>query len=217
MRALVRPFAGVHRQVLLESRVEAEAAAALGALVRALAGVRQLVALDVGAARVRLVALRALELPLADVRQPVLGALQQRVEALAAVLALVLELVAVRLAVLDELLRRLEALAANGARVRHGPLVTLLVVRRQRAQVGEVGRARLAAKDALTMGLALVLSEVPRVLEGLVAVRATEGSLARVDQLVPPHVRRARERLAAVVALVTVVGAFDRRVLGGYD
>lgn len=146
-------------------------------------------ALDVCAPCVRLVALRALELPLANVHLPMLGALQQCVKALAAVLALVLELVTVRLAVLDELLCCLKALAANGARVRHGPLVTVLVVCCQRAQVGEVGGARLATEDALTVGLTLVLGEVPCVLEGLVTVRATEGPFASVDQLVPPHVR----------------------------
>lgn len=186
--ALVGPLPGVYHLVLLERRVEAKAAAALGALVRPLTGVGQLVPLDVSPPRVRLVALRALELPLAHVRLPVLGALQQGVEALAALLTLVLELVTVRLPVLDQGYRFREALATDGARVRHGPLVALLVVGCQRAQVGEVGAARLAAEDALAVGLALVLGEVPGVLKGLLAVGAAEGTLPRVDQLVPAHV-----------------------------
>lgn len=45
--------------------------------------------------------------------------------------------------------------------------------------------------------LALVLRQVPRVLEGAVALRAMKRPLARVRELVPPDVRRARERLPA--------------------
>ena len=79
-------------------------------------------------------------------------------------------------------------------------------------------RPRRLAKEAATqlagegdgsaVVLGLVLGQVPRVLEGAVALRAVERPLARVRELVAPHVRCARECPAARVTRQGFVAAW---------
>lgn len=80
-----------------------------------------------------------------------------------------------------------------------------LVVGGQRPQVGEGARAQLAGEgDGFVAMLHLVLGQVPRILEGPLAVRAVERPLARVGELVSFDVRRAGECLAACFAGVAI-------------
>lgn len=198
--ALEGPLARVDTEVFHEHEVERELLAALVAVVRTLARVRGHVPLHVGPPRERLLALRALELRLDPVRLPVLGARQQGVEALAALLADVAFAGDVGLLVLEQLGGGGEAAGADGADLRQPVLLRVmpLVVDGQRAEVGEGARAQLAGEgDGHAAVLALVLRQVPRVLEGAVALRAVKRPLAGVRELVPPDVRRARERLPA--------------------
>lgn len=81
--------------------------------------------------------------------------------------------------------------------------VTLLVVGRQRAQVGEGAPAQLAAEGGLAVSLAAVFGQVPRVLEPLATLAAAERTFPRVGQLVSPHVGPAGERSATGFASVS--------------
>lgn len=73
-----------------------------------------------------------------------------------------------------------------------------LVVDGQRAQVGEGAPAELAGEgNSGASMLALMLGQVPRVLEGSLAQRAVERSLPGVGELVSPDVRGTGERLPA--------------------
>lgn len=89
--------------------------------------------------------------------------------------------------------------------------VALLVVHRQQAQVGEGALADAAGEAGLAVHLAAVFGQIPGMLEGLRALVAVEGTLARVCQLVPLDVRSAREHSAAGVARVPSA----RVVIGG--
>ncbi len=78
------------------------------------------------------------------------------------------------------------------------------------AQVGEGALADAAGEAGFAVHLAAVFGQIPGVLEGLLALAAVEGTLARVCQLVPLDVRSAREHSAAGVARVP-----SARVVGG--
>lgn len=68
----------------------------------------------------------------------------------------------------------------------------------QSAQVSKGAAAQLTAEgNRHAVMLALVLRQIPGVLEGPVALRAVERSLPGVRQLVPLHIRRTGERLPA--------------------
>lgn len=73
-----------------------------------------------------------------------------------------------------------------------------LVVDGQRAQVGEGAPTELAGEgNSCAAMFALMLGQVPRVLEGSLAQRAVERSLPSVGELVSPDVRGPGERLTA--------------------
>lgn len=210
MGALERPLSGVNAEVFHEHEAQREALAALVALVRPLPRVAGQVPLHVGPAGERFIAMRALELRLHLVQLPVQRARQQGVEALVALVADVLLAGDVGPLVLRQVGGRREALAADGADVRKLALLRVrrLVVDGQRAQVGEGAAAEAAGEgDGGALVFALMLGQVPRVLEGALAQRAVEGPLSRVGELVPPDVRGPGERLAARLAGQSLVPA----------
>lgn len=78
--------------------------------------------------------------------------------------------------------------------------VNSLVVDGQRAQVGEGAPTELAGEgNSCATMLALMLGQVPRVLEGPLAQRAVERPLPSVGELVSPDVRSPGEGLTARV------------------
>lgn len=78
--------------------------------------------------------------------------------------------------------------------------------------MGKGAPAQLAGEgNVLVAVLTLVLGQVPRVLEGPLAVRAVERSLARVGELVSLDVGRAGEGFAARLAGVGVLSALRPR------
>lgn len=210
MRTAEGPRVRVGDHVFLEARAKAETLAADGALMRTLARVTEHVALDVRATCVGLVALRAFELLAPAVALTVRGPLAYGVETLAALLAQVTLRGAVVFAVFDESGGRRAGFAADGAVMRQVAGVTLLVVGRQSAQVGEGAPAQLAGEGGLAVSLAAVFGQIPRVLEPLATLAAAERTLSRVGQLVSPHVGPAGKRSAAGVARVS-----SARVVGG--
>lgn len=144
--------------------------------------------------------MRALKLPFDLVQLSMQGARQQRVEPFVALVADVLLVGDVRLLVLRQVGGRGETLAADGADVRKLPLqrVNSLVVDGQRAQVGEGAPTELAGEgNGRATMFALMLGQVPRVLEGSLAQRAVERSLPCVGELVSPDVGGPGERLTA--------------------
>lgn len=156
------------------------------------------VPLYVGPAGKGFVAVRTLELRFNLMLLPVQGARQQGVEALVALVAGVLLAGDVRPLVLRQLGGRLETLAADGADVRQPAVlrVSPLVVDGQRAQVSKGAPTQLAGEgNGRALMFALVLGQVPRVLEGSLAERAVKRSLSGVGELMPPHVRASGERL----------------------
>lgn len=200
MGALERPLSSVNAEVFHEHEAEREALAALVTLVRPLPGVAGQVPLHVGPAGKRFIAMWALELRFDLVQLPMQRARQQGVEALVALVADVLLAGDVRPLVLRQVGGRWETLAADGADVRKLALLRVrrLVVDGQRAQVGEGAAAELAGEgDGGALVLALMLGQIPRVLEGSLAQRAVEGPLSGVGELVPPDVRGPGERLPA--------------------
>lgn len=212
--ALERPLACVDAEVFHEHEAEREALAALVTLVRSLPGVGGQMPLHVRSPRVRLLTVRTLELTLHLVQLPVFGACEQRVEAFAALLADVAFTGDVGLPVLEQLGGRGEALAADGAHVRELVLlrVTLLVVDGECAQVGEGAPAQLAGEgDVHAVMFALVFGQIPRVLEGAVALRAVKRPLSGVSELVSPDVGRAGERLAACFTRERLLSALSLR------
>ena len=169
--------------------------------------------LHVGPTGVSLVTKGALKLTLGQVDLSVLGPCQQSVKALAALLAGVVEAGPVGLLVLLELAGSGEALATNGAHLGKLalPLVRLPVVDGERAEVWEGGPTLLAREGGGgPMVLALVLGQVPGVLEGPVAAGAVERSLPGVRELVSPHVRCAGEGLSARFAREALLLSFRR-------
>lgn len=188
---LERPLARVNPEVFHEHEAHREPLAALVALVGSLPRVDGQVPLHVGPASVRLLAVRALELPLRPVRLPVLGACEQRVEAFAALLAVVAFGGDVGLPVLQQLGGGSEAPATDGADLRETTLlrVALLVVDGQPPQIGEGAPAQLTGEgDGHAVMFALVLGQIPGVLEGPLTLRAVKGSLSSVYELVSSHV-----------------------------
>lgn len=189
--ALERPLARVNYLVFLEQEEEGKASPTLVTLVRSLAAVGEHVPLHISFARIALVAVRALELPLYQVGLPVLGTSQQGVEAFATLLADVLEAGPVTLPVLQQLRGGGEALATDGAEVGQVALaqVGTSMVGCQRAEVGKGAPALLAGeRDGCPTMFLLMLGQVPRMLEGPVALRAVERSLTGVGELVSPHI-----------------------------
>lgn len=154
--------------------------------------------LHVRSPSVRLLAMRTLKLALHLVNLPVLGACEQGVEAFAALVADVALTGDVRLPVLEQVRGSWEALAADGADLRKLALlrVRLLVVDGERAEVSEGALTHLAGERNGVM-FTLVFGQIPRVLEGPVALRAVKRSLSGVRELVSPDVRRPGERLTA--------------------
>lgn len=68
--------------------------------------------------------------------------------------------------------------------------VNSLVVDGQSAQISEGAPAELAGEgNSCALMFALMLGQVPRVLEGSLAQRAVKRSLSSVGELVPPDVR----------------------------
>lgn len=122
---------------------------------------------------------------------PMLGSCQHGVKAFAALPANVAFAAHVGLPVFQELSGTHEALAADGADVRELTLlgVGLLVMHSQSTEVGEAAAAEWAGeRDGHAVIFALVLRQVPRVLEGSLALRTMKGSLSSVGELVSPNV-----------------------------
>lgn len=198
MGALERPLSSVNTEVFHEHEAEREALAALVTLVRPLPGVAGQVPLHVRPPGKRFIAMRALKLRFNLMQLPMQGARQQRVEPFVALVADVLLTGDVRLLVLGQVGGRLEALAADGADVRKLAVlrVNSLVVDGQRAQVSEGAPTQLAAEgNSRALMFALMLGQVPRVLEGSLAQRAVKRSLSGVGELVAPDVRGPGKRL----------------------
>lgn len=140
---------------------------------------------------VRLLAVLAFKQPLHLMHLSVLGAREQGVEDLTALLADVAFSGDVGLPVLQQLGGSGETAAADGADLREAALlrVRLLMVDGQRSEVSEGAPAQLAGEvDGHTVVFALVLRQIPRMLEGAVASRAVKRPLPRVGELVSPDV-----------------------------
>lgn len=94
-------------------------------------------------------------------------------------------------------------LAADGAVVGQLAGVALLVVGGQRAKIDELAWTEAARERGFAVKLAAVLSQVPCMLERLLAVSTTERTLTRMSQLVAPDIGRAGEFTATRVTHVT--------------
>lgn len=185
--ALERSLPCVEMHVFQEHEAQREAFVALVALVRPLPGVGGQVPLDVISPGEALVTVRALELPLRLMRLPVLGARQQGVEAFAALAADVALSGDVGLPVLYQVRGSGEPLAADGADLRELALLRVdrLVVDGQCSEVGEGAPTQLAGeRNGLAAVFALMFGQIPRVLEGSLALRAVKRSLPGVGELV---------------------------------
>lgn len=232
---LVGPLPVVHPNVLGQLRGNAESPAALGAEEALLPGVDLLVPLQGGGARKGLATLRARKGPLARVDELVAREARGLREGHAAVGALEGPLARVQRLVLDQVGGFGEALAAGGAgegplaRVHalvlhhptgHGELPVTggaaegllaqvrALVAQQRQRLVE-GQAALGTREGLVvaMHVALVFAQVGGAHEGLAAVRARVGFLARVRADVLAVVRGPR---VGFVAEGAPVGSFAR-------
>lgn len=198
--ALERALTRVNTEVFDEHEAQREPFAALVALVGSLPSVGGQMPLNVRPPSVRLLTMWTFKLTLHLMHLPVLRACEQGVEAFAALLADVAFSGDVGLPVLQQLRRSRETLTADGAHLRQLALlrVRLFMVDSQRPQVGEGAPAYLAGEgDGYAVMFALVLRQIPRVLEGSVTLRAVKRSLSRVSELVSPDIRRPGERLTA--------------------
>lgn len=212
--ALERPLSSVNTEVFHQHETEREALAALVTLVRPLPGVAGQVPLYVGPAGKGFITMRALKLCFDLMQLPMLRARQQGVEAFVALVADVLLAGDVRLLVLRQVGGCWETPAADGADVRKLAVlrVNRLVVDGQRAQVSEGAPAELAGEgDVCALVLALMLGQVPGVLEGSLAQRAVEGSLSSVGELVPADVRGPGKCLPTGLTGQSLLPAWGRR------
>lgn len=87
--------------------------------------------------------------------------------------------------------------------------MALFVVGSQGSEIDKLARTESARERGLTVKLAAVLSQVPGMLERLLAVGTAERALTRVSQLVAPDIGRTGKLAATRVTHVTRARIFS--------